>query len=243
MVLNFVLAFIVVFCVGILTCYQLYCMARNQSNIEAWERGKVETLVKRGKIYPVKYPFDIGFYKNICEVLGPNPLLWLWPTTRLRSDGLSFPVINGTDPRLPYYWPPRDPDDLRPSIFSSKYKRQQEAKRLLQEDPNAVIDESDGYYDSGSFVTDSENERYDLDDEEEGMRKLVNNRLYDLSGSYYEEKGSNNRRSHHQNHHISSGEDTDEEEDSIPLSHFATSANHLSTLRKKIPTSSSSKED
>jgi hypothetical protein len=53
MVLNFVLAFIVVFCVGILTCYQLYCMAKNQSNIEAWERGKVEGLVKRGKILPV----------------------------------------------------------------------------------------------------------------------------------------------------------------------------------------------
>lgn len=238
MVLNFVFAFIVVFCVGILTCYQLYCMSRNQSNIEAWERGKVETLVKRGKIPPVRYPFDIGFYKNICDVLGSNPLLWLWPTTKLYCDGLTFPVITGTDPRLPYYWPPRDPDDLRPSIFSSKYKRQQEAKRLLQEDPNAVIedDESDGYYDSGSFVTDSENEGYSLDDEEEGMRKLMNNRLYDLSGTYYEEKGNRNR-----HHHISSGEDT-EDEDSIPLSHFApNSTAHHSTQRKKIP--SSSKED
>lgn len=53
MVLNFVLAFIVVFCVGVLACYQLYCMSRNQSNIEAWERGKVQTLIKRGKIPPV----------------------------------------------------------------------------------------------------------------------------------------------------------------------------------------------
>jgi hypothetical protein len=55
MVLNFILAFIVVFCVGVLTMYQLYCMSKNQTNIEAWERGKVETLIKRGKILPVKY--------------------------------------------------------------------------------------------------------------------------------------------------------------------------------------------
>lgn len=53
MVLNFVLAFIVLFCVGILAAYQIYCLVKNQTNIEAWERGKVETLVKRGKIPPV----------------------------------------------------------------------------------------------------------------------------------------------------------------------------------------------
>jgi hypothetical protein len=167
--------------------------------------------------------------------LGPNPLFWLWPS-KVQGDGLSYPVIVGTDPRLPYYWPPRDPDDLRPSIFSSRYKRQQEAKRLLQEDPNAVVEESEGYYDSGSAVSDSENE-YSLDDEEEGMRKLVNNRLYDLSGTYYEHTGNNNisamRRSHRD---MSSGEDTDDE-DSIPLSHFTTQS---SINRKKIP---SSKED
>jgi hypothetical protein len=53
MVLNFVLAFVVLFCVGVLTVYQIYCTLRNQSNIEAWERGKVEKLVTRGKIPPV----------------------------------------------------------------------------------------------------------------------------------------------------------------------------------------------
>jgi hypothetical protein len=161
--------------------------------------------------------------------MGPNPLTWLWPK-KMQGDGLSFPVTAETDPRLPYYWPPRDPDDLRPSIFSSKYKRQQEARRLLQENPDAMIDddESEGYYDSGSFVTDSENE-YSIDDEEEGMRQLVNNRLYDLSGSYYSQGQHTTKR------HFSQPSDTtdeDEEEDTIPLSTFVT--------KKKIP---SSKED
>jgi hypothetical protein len=27
---------------------------RNQTNIEAWERGKVEMLIQRGKILPVR---------------------------------------------------------------------------------------------------------------------------------------------------------------------------------------------
>lgn len=182
----------------------------------------------------MNYPFDIGFYKNICEVMGPNPLTWLWPQ-EMQGDGLSFPVTAETDPRLPYYWPPRDPDDLRPSIFSSKYKRQQEARRLLQEDPNANIsdDESEGYYDSGSFVTDSENE-YSIDDEEEGMRHLVNNRLYDLSGTYYNQHQQTTKRhiSHQNNDSFTTDEEEDEQEDTMPLSSFVT--------KKKIP---SSKED
>lgn len=108
--------------------------------------------------------------------MGPNPLLWLWPQ-RAVGDGLSFPVVSGTDPRLPYYWPPRDPDDLRPSIFSSKYKRQQEFRRLLAENPDAnVDDESEGYYDSGSFISDS-----DEYDEEVGMKNLTG--FYDISAT------------------------------------------------------------
>lgn len=166
----------------------------------------------------------------------------------MQGDGLTFPVIHGTDPRLPFYWPPRDPDDLRPSIFSSKYKRQQEKQQLLRENPDAVVEESEGYYDSGSFVTDSENE-YSMDDEEESMRKLVNNNLYDLSGTYYDHQPANEYRrpSAHRDtstqrdtnayrdtsthRDMSSGDDSDDD-DMIPLSSF--------TPRKK---NTSSKED
>ncbi|KAI9482907.1 MAG: palmitoyltransferase PFA4 [Benjaminiella poitrasii] len=238
MVLNFVFAFIVLFCVGILTCYQLYCLSRNQSNVEAWERGKVEDLVRRGKIPPVNYPFDIGLYRNICEVLGTNPLFWLWPQ-KIQGDGLTFPVTPETDPRLPYYWPPRDPDDLRPSIFSSKYKRQQEIQRLLKEDPDAakaLEEDSEGYYDSGSFISDSDAE-YSIDDEEEGMRHLMNHHLYDLSGTYIEHAGKASA-SKRYNRDISyeegdSDSDSDSHEDTIPL--YA-----LASRKKSFP---SSKED
>ncbi|KAI7903905.1 DHHC palmitoyltransferase-domain-containing protein [Cokeromyces recurvatus] len=232
MVLNFVFAFIVLFCVGILTGYQLYCLSKNQTNIEAWERGKVEDLIRRGKISPVNYPFDVGFYRNIREVLGSNPLLWLWPQ-KMQGDGLTFPMTPETDPRLPYYWPPRDPDDLRPSIFSSKYKRQQEIQRLLKEDPDAaraLEEESEGYYDSGSFISDSEAE-YSIDDEEEGMKRLMNQRLYDLSGTYFEHtstlmgKHYNNNNNNRDALLFDKDEDEDEDDssndDTISLSTFA----------------------
>ncbi|KAI8987153.1 DHHC palmitoyltransferase-domain-containing protein [Pilobolus umbonatus] len=205
MVLNFIMVFIVLFCVGILTIYQLYCMCRNQTNIESWERGKVNKLVKKRKIPPVNYPFDIGYYRNICEIMGHNPLLWLWPK-ECESDGLVFPVIPETDPRLPYYWPPRDPDDLRPSIFSSKYRRQKEVEKRLREDPDAIIEESDEYYDSGSFVTDSENE-YSIEDEEESMKYSLSNR----------NDPSYPRYAHDSNYYRNSTESS-EDDDKIPLS-------------------------
>ncbi|KAI7849007.1 DHHC palmitoyltransferase-domain-containing protein [Circinella umbellata] len=143
LVLNFILAFVVLFCVGVLSAYHMYCITRNQSSVESWERSKVKTLIKRGKILPIKYPFDIGFYRNICTVLGNNPLLWLWPK-QPTSDGLVFSVRSGTDPRLPYCWPPRDPDDLRPSIFSKRYKRQQD--REIRKNRNRLVRrDSEGY--------------------------------------------------------------------------------------------------
>jgi hypothetical protein len=33
---------------------------------------------------------------NIKSVLGPNPLLWLWPQT-VKNDGLSYPVSKAAD--------------------------------------------------------------------------------------------------------------------------------------------------
>ncbi|KAI8139294.1 DHHC palmitoyltransferase-domain-containing protein [Fennellomyces sp. T-0311] len=95
-VVEFALAFCVLFCVGMLGVYHLYCISRNQSTIEGWERGKVNRLIRRKKIAPVKYPFDIGMYENICAVMGNNPLLWLWPQTHVPGDGLTFPVRPGT---------------------------------------------------------------------------------------------------------------------------------------------------
>lgn len=45
------------------------------------------------------------------------------------------------DPKLPYYWPPRDPDDLRPSIFDKQHQQQQRQQQV----PHLVRRDSEGY--------------------------------------------------------------------------------------------------
>lgn len=117
----------------------------------------------------------------------------------------------GTDPALQYYWPPRDPDELRPSIFSKRYRN-----RDLP--PADRDDASDTYYDSGSCMTDSEPE-YTLDDEERSLRRVVG-----YSGS------AHNNSSHHNQHHpLHDGYEPDRypsqptEDESVPLSTFLVS--------------------
>nr|XP_019042469.1 palmitoyltransferase PFA4 [Kwoniella bestiolae CBS 10118]OCF21399.1 palmitoyltransferase PFA4 [Kwoniella bestiolae CBS 10118] len=91
LVFNFAACAPVWLCVGMFSMYHLYLACGNSTTIEGWEKDKVATLVRRGKIKEIKYPYNIGVLKNVQSVLGPNPLLWMWPQP-MRGDGLSFPV-------------------------------------------------------------------------------------------------------------------------------------------------------
>ncbi|OCF55869.1 palmitoyltransferase PFA4 [Kwoniella mangroviensis CBS 10435] len=91
LVFNFASCAPVWLCVGMFSMYHLYLACGNSTTIEGWEKDKVATLVRRGKIKEIKYPYSIGLVKNVKSVLGPNPLLWLWPQP-MRGDGLSFLV-------------------------------------------------------------------------------------------------------------------------------------------------------
>ncbi|AAW41653.2 hypothetical protein CNBB1070 [Cryptococcus deneoformans B-3501A] len=91
LVFNFATCVPVWLCVGMFSIYHVYLACGNSTTIEGWEKDKVATLIRRGKIKEVKYPYNIGIYKNIKSVLGPNPFLWLWPQ-KMQGDGLSFPV-------------------------------------------------------------------------------------------------------------------------------------------------------
>ncbi|KAG0170300.1 Palmitoyltransferase [Apophysomyces sp. BC1034] len=209
LIVDFILTFIVLFCVGILSMYHLYCLATNQTAIEGSERSKVQKLIRQGKIAPVVYPFHIGFYKNVCSVLGDNPLLWMWPQ-RMPGNGVTFPIRPGTDPKLPYYWPPRDPNDLHPTVYSETpqlIRRDSEGYlvreitaedriRMLQEYETADTDQhaeepyyedeyypmdSDHYfYDSGSCEEyDVDEIDYELEDHDVIEPERANDRLYD----------------------------------------------------------------
>ncbi|WWC60858.1 uncharacterized protein I303_103434 [Kwoniella dejecticola CBS 10117] len=111
-VFNFAACVPVWLCVGMFSMYHLYLACGNSTTIEGWEKDKVATLVRRGKIKEIKYPYNIGLYKNVKSVLGSNPLLWLWPQP-MRGDGLSFPVNpDAGNPDAQYLWPPKDPGRL-----------------------------------------------------------------------------------------------------------------------------------
>ena len=102
-VMNFATGGPVWVAVGMFSLYHLYLAAGNSTTIEGWEKDKVATLIRRGKIRDIKYPYvcapvpkdtdwqNIGFVNNLKSVLGPNPLLWLWPQP-MQVDGLSYPV-------------------------------------------------------------------------------------------------------------------------------------------------------
>jgi hypothetical protein len=42
--------------------------------------------------------------ENLKAVLGPNPLLWLWPQPQTSGDGLSFPITPDAGGESAYEW-------------------------------------------------------------------------------------------------------------------------------------------
>ncbi|KAI7832389.1 DHHC palmitoyltransferase-domain-containing protein [Gamsiella multidivaricata] len=81
----------VLFGISILATYHIWCISSNTTTIESWEKDRVLTMIRRGKIRDVKCPYHRGVLANFQEVLGKNPLLWLWPQPML-GDGLYFKV-------------------------------------------------------------------------------------------------------------------------------------------------------
>ncbi|KAJ6575439.1 zf-DHHC-domain-containing protein [Mycena capillaripes] len=79
-ILNYVACVPVLLSVGAFSLYHFNALMNNTTTIEGWEKDKVATMVRRGKIREVKFPYNIGTRRNIESVLGQNPWLWCWPT-------------------------------------------------------------------------------------------------------------------------------------------------------------------
>lgn len=65
MVTNFATGGPVWVCVGMFSLYHLYLAAGNSTTIEGWEKDKVATLVRRGKIREIKYPY-VSLHQVSC---------------------------------------------------------------------------------------------------------------------------------------------------------------------------------
>ncbi|KAF8236805.1 zf-DHHC-domain-containing protein [Tricholoma matsutake] len=88
-ILNYTACIPVLLAVGAFSIYHFYSLLGNSTTIEGWEKDKVATMVRRGQIQEVKFPYDLGIRRNIESVLGRNPLLWCCPTVTPGS-GLKY---------------------------------------------------------------------------------------------------------------------------------------------------------
>jgi len=106
-ILNFATCIPVLLAVGAFSLYHFWSLMGNTTTIEGWEKDKVATLVRHGKIQEMKFPYNLGIKRNICSVLGDSPLLWCWPTIT-PGTGLKYQLAEGDDPNAEP-WPPQDP--------------------------------------------------------------------------------------------------------------------------------------
>ncbi|GAA6019421.1 hypothetical protein JCM10207_001380 [Rhodosporidiobolus poonsookiae] len=132
LILNYVLCVVVLFAVGVFSLFHLWSVLTNTTTIEGWEKDKVATLKRRGKIREYRYPYHLGYLSNLRAVLGSNPLLWCWPQPS-PGDGLSYPTAIGTSTKDQLVWPPRD-----------EHVPLRKARQPLPVDPNAAFTYGDG---------------------------------------------------------------------------------------------------
>ncbi|RKP08939.1 DHHC palmitoyltransferase-domain-containing protein [Thamnocephalis sphaerospora] len=91
LLLNLLAATIVFIMVGMLSIFHVWSVCGNVTTIENWENSKIDKMVRDGMLAKSEFPYNVGVYENLCQVLGPNPLLWLWPQ-RATDNGLEYPV-------------------------------------------------------------------------------------------------------------------------------------------------------
>ncbi|XP_043702767.1 probable protein S-acyltransferase 15 isoform X2 [Telopea speciosissima] len=73
--------------------WHLYLLSHNMTTIEYHEGIRAKWLARKsGKSYHHRY--NVGFYRNITLILGPNMLKWFCPTSISHlKDGISFPAV------------------------------------------------------------------------------------------------------------------------------------------------------
>jgi len=129
-ILNYVACVPVLLVVGGFSLYHFYGLMGNTTTIEGWEKDKAATMVKRGQVREIKFPYDLGARRNIESILGSRPLFWCWPS-RTQGNGLKYELSNRDD--VTESWPPRDPD---------KELRSHEMQEILSSSPWTYEDES-----------------------------------------------------------------------------------------------------
>lgn len=114
----------VTFSLIVLYLRTLWSSAEGYTTIETWEQDRHDVLVQRKRVRRQQFPYDIGFWDNLCSAHGGtgNVFAWYWPLARTRevgevvcgSGGIRLKggiewEVNGFED-LAAVWPPPDPD-------------------------------------------------------------------------------------------------------------------------------------
>ena len=103
MIVDLGLLFVLLFSVGILSIWQLWYVARNVTTIESFENSSIEDLIAKKRIdSDIAYPYDLGIFKNLQFVFGPNVYLWAFPHDAF-GDGINFETNDQS-----ITWPPKE---------------------------------------------------------------------------------------------------------------------------------------
>ncbi|XP_010935718.1 probable protein S-acyltransferase 15 isoform X1 [Elaeis guineensis] len=80
--------------IGTLLGWHIYLLTHNMTTIEYREAVRAMWLARKsGQKY--HHRFDLGVYKNLSQILGPNMLKWLCPIALGHlKDGTEFPISN-----------------------------------------------------------------------------------------------------------------------------------------------------
>lgn len=98
---------ITLFALAVLLIRNIYTLASNTTTIEGWEIERHDTLVRRARyhggyldgpdgtkirIQRQEFPYDIGIYANMRQMMGTGLWAWLWPfaATPRNEMGLEF---------------------------------------------------------------------------------------------------------------------------------------------------------
>lgn len=75
LVVNMIALVPIILSVGCLSMYQYYCLLYNTSTIESWEKEKVATMIRRGKIREVRSCHALDKTKRTKGAVSVNPFL------------------------------------------------------------------------------------------------------------------------------------------------------------------------
>lgn len=166
-----------------LLLYQLWCLVENITTIESWHKKRTEDFIRRKKIPPIDFPYDLySTSDNLREVLGHRAMwLWLWPNTRATGTGHAFPVNEDADTSRP--WPPQLPSAVADSELATKAVDKNDKLPDIRSRKSIVTDEDDltfNDYAKLGFIHDSDGsdddyvdgdgedlQSYGVDDEQE----------------------------------------------------------------------------